>query len=192
MGRTLATGRNRRIRWNGWKLKYFRYRNLNDLASFYAHRETLNEHFAAERPRAPAQKGDAVLCSQTVLIVDEDGYASLDLSEAIEESDGYVAGPVATLFDTLTILDSTRVCGAIVDCQLADALEVVMLLAERRVPLVIQVSASLPCGLGDLKDKASVLMRPVDPQTTLEALLVEIGKSETRTSNALASAPKQV
>jgi hypothetical protein len=133
-----------------------------------------------------------VLCSQTVLIVDEDGYASLDLSEAIEESDGYVAGPVATLFDTLTILDSTRVCGAIVDCQLADALEVVMLLAERRVPLVIQVSASLPCGLGDLKDKASVLMRPVDPQTTLEALLVEIGKSETRTSNALASAPKQV
>jgi hypothetical protein len=46
--------------------------------------------------------------------------------------------------------------------------------------------------LGDLDDKASVLMRPVDPRTILDSLLVEIGKSELRASNKLVSPPKQV
>ena len=41
-----------------------------------------------------------MLGSKTILIVDESGYAALDLSEAIEESDGCVAGPVATLSET--------------------------------------------------------------------------------------------
>ena len=45
-----------------------------------------------------------MLGSKTVLIVDENGYAALDLSEAIVESDGRVAGPAATLSETLTIL----------------------------------------------------------------------------------------
>lgn len=173
-------------------LKYFKCRNLNDLGSFYPDRETLNEHFAAERPRAPAQKGDAMLGSKTILIVDESGYAALDLSQAIEESDGCVAGPVATLSETVTILDSTCVCGAIVDCQLADAFDVVTLLTERDVPIVVQLSASLPHSLGDLSERASVLVRPVDPRTILESLLMEIGRSEMRASNALASGPKQV
>ena len=42
-----------------------------------------------------------MLGSKTVLIVDESGYAALDLSEAIVESDGCVAGPAATLFSRL-------------------------------------------------------------------------------------------
>jgi len=133
-----------------------------------------------------------MLGSKTILIVDESGYAALDLSEAIEESDGCVAGPVATLSETLTILDSTCVCGAIVDCQLADAFDVLMLLTERDVPIVVQISASLPHSLGDLSEKASVLVRPVDPRTVLETLLIEIGRSEMRASNTLASRPKQV
>jgi hypothetical protein len=133
-----------------------------------------------------------MLGSKTVLIVDEGGYAALDLSEAIEESDGYVAGPVATLSETLTILDSTCVCGAVVDCELADALDVVMLLTERDVPIVVQISASLPHGLGDLSERASVLVRPVDPRTILETLLMEIGRCETRASNTLGWEPKQV
>ena len=122
--------------------------------------------------------------SKTILIVEEHGYGALDLSEAIEESDGCVAGPVATLSEALTILDSSCVCGAIVDCQLADAFDVVTLLAERDVPIVAQISASLPDGLGDLRERVSVLVRPVDPRTILETLLTEIGKSDLRASNS--------
>jgi hypothetical protein len=133
-----------------------------------------------------------MLGSKTILIVDESGYAALDLSQAIEESDGCVAGPVAKVSETLTILDSTCVCGAIVDCQLADAFEIVTLLTQRQVPIVVQTSSSLPHSLGDLSERASVLVRPVDPRTILQTLLMEIGRSEMRTSNALASRPKQV
>lgn len=124
-----------------------------------------------------------MLNSRTILIVDAGGYAALDLSEAIEESDGSVAGPVATLAEALVLLNSVNVGGAIVDCELADASEVVMLLAERDVPVVLQVSASTPCSLGQLNDKASVLVRPVDPRTVLESLAVEIGKLELRSDN---------
>jgi hypothetical protein len=133
-----------------------------------------------------------MLGSKTVLIIDGGGYSALDLSEAIEESDGCVAGPVATLDETLTVLDSTCVCGAIVDCHLADAFDVVMLLTERGVPIVAQISGSLPHGLGDLGEKASVLVRPVDSHTILETLLMEIGRSEVRASSSLAFGPKQV
>jgi len=121
-----------------------------------------------------------MLGSKTVLIVDESGYAALDLSEAIEESDGIVAGPVATLTETLTILDSTCVCGAIIGCELADASDVVTLLTSRRVPMVVQTNASLPHSLGDLTERASVLVRPVDPWTVLQTLLMEIDRSEMR------------
>jgi hypothetical protein len=129
---------------------------------------------------------------KTILIFEETNYAALDLSQAIEESDGCVAGPVTTLSETLTILDSSDVGGAIVDCELADAAEVVMLLAQRDVPLVVQICASLPQSLGHLAEKASVLVRPVDPRTILESLLMEIGTSELRASNKLGSDLKEV
>ena len=90
---------------------------------------------------------------KTILIFDEATYAALDLSQAIEESEGCVAGPVATLVDTLTILDTTDVGGAIVGCQLADAAEVVMLLTQRDVPFVAQICAALPQSLDDLGEK---------------------------------------
>lgn len=114
------------------------------------------------------------------MIVDESSYAALDLSDAIEESEGQVAGPVATLSEALTILDSTSIAGAIVDCELAHGFEVFMLLAQREIPMVVQISASLPPLLGDLRDSASVLVRPVDPGTILQALVMEMGKSEMR------------
>ena len=133
-----------------------------------------------------------MLNSMTILIFDGSGYSSLDLSEAIEESDGRVAGPVATLSETVTILESIDVGGAIVDCQVPGASEAVMLLAQRDVPLVIQTNVALPQSLGDLGERASVLTRPVDPRTLLETLLVEVGRSELRASNMLGPIPKEV
>lgn len=133
-----------------------------------------------------------MLNSMTILIFDGSGYSSLDLSEAIEESDGRVAGPVATLSETVTILESIDVGGAIVDCQVPGASEAVMLLAQRDVPLVIQTSVALPQSLGDLGERASVVTRPVDPRILLETLLIEVGRSELRASNMLGPIPKAV
>ena len=83
-----------------------------------------------------------MLGSKTILIVDESGYAALDLSQAIEGSDGLVAGPVATLSEAMVLLDDIPIGGAIVDFEVAEA-SIVMLLTERNVPLVIQISSAL-------------------------------------------------
>lgn len=119
-----------------------------------------------------------MLDSKTIMIVDSSGYAALDLSEAIEEAEGRVAGPVATLSEARAILESADIDGAVIDCDLDEASDLVLLLAGRRVPLVIATSGRLPPALETVDGRASVLVRPVDPRTVIECLLVEIGRSE--------------
>lgn len=130
--------------------------------------------------------------SKTILIADGSTYAAMDLSEAVEASEGCVAGPVATLSEALTILDSVTVAGAIVDCELPDATALVMRLAEAGVPLVVQTSLALPPALEALDGRLPVLMRPVDPRTVINTLASEIGKASRPIPNKLGSAPKQV
>ena len=101
--------------------------------------------------------------SKTILIADGSIYAALDLSQAVEASEGCVAGPVETLSEALTILDSRHLAGAIVDCELPDATALVMWLTETGVPLVVQTSVPLPPALDALYGQLSVLMRPWTP-----------------------------
>jgi len=121
-----------------------------------------------------------VLGSKTILIVDGSTYAALDLSASIEDSDGCVAGPVGTLPEALTILDSCEVAGAVVDGELPDATALVMRLAKEGMPLVVQTSMPLPRALDCLGGRLSVLMRPVDARTIIRTLADEIGKAHTR------------
>lgn len=124
----------------------------------------------------PLGLGVAMLGSRTILIADGSTYAALDLSAAIEEFEGCVAGPVATLPEAFAILDSADVAGAIVDCDLPDASALILRLAATAVPLVVQTSIPLPSALEQLDGRLSVVMRPVDPRTVIDALLGEIRK----------------
>ena len=54
--------------------------------------------------------------SATILIFDGNAYNSFDLSLAIEERNGRLSGPVATIADVRTILESQSIAAAIVDC----------------------------------------------------------------------------
>jgi hypothetical protein len=118
--------------------------------------------------------------SRTILIADGSTYAALDLSAAVEESEGCVAGPVDTLSEAMTILDSGGVGGAIIDCELPDAAVLIMRLAESNVPMVVQTSIPLPLALEALDGRLSVLMRPIDARTVIDTLVGEIGKAGLR------------
>jgi hypothetical protein len=133
-----------------------------------------------------------MLDSRLILIVEEGGYAAMNLSDAIEESKGRVAGPVTTLSEAQDLLDTKEIGGAIVDCELAEAAAVVLLLVERAVPLIAQVTTEMPQPLNGESDRMGTLVRPVDPRLVLDSLLVEIGRSEMRTPNMLGTGPKQV
>lgn len=136
---------------------------------------------AAERPSAlPLDKGSAMLNSGTILIADGSTYAALDLSAAVEENDGHVAGPVGTLAEASAILDRREIAGAIVDCELADASALVLRLAEEGVPVVAQTSTPLPPALDALDGRLAVLMRPVDSRTVIDILAGEIGRAKMR------------
>jgi hypothetical protein len=115
---------------------------------------------------------------KTILIADGSTYAALDLAQVIEDCEGCVAGPIATMPEARAILDSGTVAGAIVDCELPEASKLIMWLADAGVPLVVQTSLSLPEALESLNGKLSVLKRPVDPRTVIESLANEIGKAE--------------
>jgi len=114
----------------------------------------------------------------TILIVDENAYDGLDLSLAIEASDGCVAGPVSTSADVRIILDAQSIAGAIVDCDSdgCDAAEVIILLIEAGIPTVVQTVWPPPGALQSLNGKTAVLIKPVNPALVLAALLVEIGR----------------
>ena len=115
---------------------------------------------------------------KTILIADSSTYAALDVAQAIEDCEGCVAGPIATMSEALAVFGSGTVAGAIVDCELAEAPKLIMWLADTGVPLVVQTSLPLPEALESLNGKLSVLMRPVDPHTVLEALANEISKAK--------------
>ena len=114
--------------------------------------------------------------SKTILIADGSSYAALDLCDVIEQSEGYVAGPVSTISDAFTIIDSGDVAGAIVDCELPEAAKLVMRLAEAGVPLVVQTSVPLPPALEPLEGRLPVLMRPIDPRAVIRTLANAMGR----------------
>jgi hypothetical protein len=132
-----------------------------------------------------------VFASKNILIADASTYAALDLSASVEDNEGCVAGPVATLSEALHILDSVDLAGAIVDCEIDDASQLIVRLAAEGVPLVLQTSAPLPPALQNLVDRLPMLMRPVDPRTVIAALDNEIGKAK-QFENTLVADHKQV
>lgn len=139
----------------------------------------------------PLGLGVVIFRSRTILIADGSTYAALDLAAAVEAHDGRVAGPVETLSEALDIIASSDVAGAIVDCELADATDLILRLSERGVPLVAQTSVPLPPRLEALDGRLSVLMRPVNPRIVIDMLAAQIAKAEPRIDNRMGLAPRQ-
>ncbi|WP_028970496.1 hypothetical protein [Sphingomonas sp. URHD0057] len=115
--------------------------------------------------------------SKIVLIVDGNAYHGLDLSSAIEERDGCVAGPVASIADAISILESETISAAVVDwddCGSAGP-DVVELLAERSIPMAVLSAKTLPSPLSQLELRITVLVKPVDTALLMDALLIQMG-----------------
>jgi CheY-like chemotaxis protein len=115
---------------------------------------------------------------KSVLIVEDNAFLALDLSEAIEELDGRVVGPTNHVAHALELLDSQKVAAAIVDGHLTD-LNLVMLtcrLTQLGVPFVLQSENDLPQTIGFLHPEVPVLRKPIHPRAVLTCLLDEMCK----------------
>ena len=85
----------------------------------------------------------------SVLVVEDQSYIALDLALAIEDADGEVIGPAASVKAALTLLAIKNVDGAILDLNLpdGDCSPVVEVLAGRSVPFILQTGAGVNPGL---------------------------------------------
>jgi CheY-like chemotaxis protein len=114
-----------------------------------------------------------------VLIVEDNVFLAVDLSEAIEELEGRVVGPANRISQALDLLDSEEVSAAIVDGHVNDV-DVVMLtcrLTQLGVPFVIQAENDLPKTIGFLHPEVPVLRKPIHPSAVLTCLLDEMRKN---------------
>jgi CheY-like chemotaxis protein len=114
-----------------------------------------------------------------ILIVEDNVFLAVDLSEAVEELDGRVVGPTNRISQALELLDAEKVSAAIVDGHVNDV-DVVMLtckLTQLGVPFVIQAESELPETIGFLHPEVPVLRKPIHPSAVLSCLLHEMHKN---------------
>jgi CheY-like chemotaxis protein len=116
---------------------------------------------------------------KSVLVVENNAFLALDLSQAIEDLDGLVAGPTNRVAHALELLDDGGIAAAIIDCHLAgqDVLRLAGKLAELEVPFIVHFETELPDAMTRLHPEVPVLRKPVQPQSVMECLLTEMGKA---------------
>jgi DNA-binding response OmpR family regulator len=120
----------------------------------------------------------AMFGDKPVLIVEDNVFLAIDLSQAIEELDGTVVGPANRISHALQLLENEEVAAAIVDCHLTD-LDVLLLterLAKRCVPFILYAETDPPAALGRLHPDVPVLRKPILPRAVLDCLLAEMRK----------------
>jgi len=115
-----------------------------------------------------------------ILIAEDNLYLALDLSNAIEDLDGRVVGPVSTVSEGLFLLGMQYVAAAIVDCTLADrdAAPLAWQLRERSIPFVIHSAAAVPSVIVEAHPEVPVLTKPLQPSAVLTCLLNEMRKGK--------------
>ena len=114
-----------------------------------------------------------------VLVVEDNAFLALDLSQAIEDLDGLVAGPTNRVAHALELLDNEEIVAAIVDCHL-EGQDVLMLagkLSELNVPFIAYVETDLPDAFANLHPQVPVLRKPVQPHSVMECLIIEMAKA---------------
>ena len=121
-----------------------------------------------------------MLNDSAVLIVEDNVYLAIDLSQAVEESYGRVVGPVATVAEALVLVEREPIAAALLDSQLADRgiTPVVMILAAKGVPFVIHSATGLPPEIEQLVPDVPLLVEPLDAKTAVTRLAAEIKRRE--------------
>lgn len=117
---------------------------------------------------------------KAILIVEDNVYLALDLSQAVEESDGRVIGPVGTVAEALLLIEQEPIAAALLDSQLADrdVTPVVIVLAAKGVPFVIHSTTGLPPEIEQLHPDVPVLVKPQHADSILTCLLAEMKRRE--------------
>lgn len=111
-----------------------------------------------------------------ILIVEDEALIAMCLADIVTELLGEVVGPVGTVADALSLMDTTPVEGAILDAMLLDRdiTPVALRLAEAGIPFVVHTATGLPTAVAQMWPEIPVLIKPVPAVDVVERLWLEI------------------
>ena len=115
-----------------------------------------------------------------VLVAEDQPLIALDVALAIEDADGVVAGPAASVRECLALIESQPIVAAILDVNLTDGdiSPVAEALILAGVPIIVQTGIGLPAGLAARFPDLVVQIKPCVAATLvvqLEALIAAGG-----------------
>ncbi|HMI40340.1 MAG TPA: response regulator [Sphingomicrobium sp.] len=121
-----------------------------------------------------------MLTDKSILIVEDNVYLALDLSQAVEDMHGQVVGPVGTVAEALDLLKDRPIAGAVLDSQLSDrdVTPVVLVLVAKGVPFVIYTATGLPPGVARLHPDTPLLVQPLHAEAIVTGLLGEMRRGQ--------------
>jgi DNA-binding NtrC family response regulator len=121
-----------------------------------------------------------VLRDKPVLIVEDNIYLALDLSNAVESLSGHVVGPVGTIEEALSLVESRAIAAAVLgfDFPGVDVIPLARALIQKRVPFVIHADDYIPSTLSVLRPGIPVLIKPIQPRDVVSILAHEVARFE--------------
>jgi hypothetical protein len=113
-----------------------------------------------------------------ILIVEDQAMIAIDLARTVEELDGVVIGPAASVADALAIIaGGVSLYGSLLDNNLGDGdvTPVALRLLKGAVPIVIHSGVGVPSDLGLAHHDLPLVMKPGVSQAvlTLDKLIRE-------------------
>ena len=121
-----------------------------------------------------------MLSDKPVLIVEDNVYLAMDLSNAVESLQGRVVGPVGTVAEALSLVADEVIAAAILDFELSDSdvIPLARVLIDRRVPFVIHTDNYIPSTLSVLRPGIPVLIKPIQSCDVVSILAHELARFE--------------
>ncbi|KXF79546.1 response regulator receiver protein [Paramesorhizobium deserti] len=107
-----------------------------------------------------------------VLVVEDEVFVALDMAATIEDANGTVVGPVATVRQALDLLEQDHVDAAILDVNLPDGdIEpIVDALSDQHTFMVIYTGGGLPESLARRYPELPVFHKPTPPSVLTHTL----------------------
>ena len=108
-----------------------------------------------------------------ILIVEDEAIIALNLAHAVEDVDGEVVGPVASVAEALALLETTPVNGAVLDANLVDGAvtPLALHLLDLGVPFVVHTGTGLPPDLAARPVDLPLVMKPAQATSVVATLM---------------------
>ena len=121
-----------------------------------------------------------MLRDKPVLIVEDNVYLALDLSDAVESVKGRVIGPVGTIAEALSLVESQAIAAAVLGFEFpdSDVIPLARALVHKQVPFVVHADNYIPSSLSVLRPGIPVLIRPIQPRDVVAILAFEVARFE--------------